>query len=564
MAQAGVAAERRPVPDRVPRWLEWTIFLLLLGGASGLLADLGRGTTFFYDEWNFVLHARRSIWSVVLLPHNGHPSMVPTLLYRALFVTVGLRAYWPYRLLAVGLLAATSVLVFVALRTRVGFVLAGVGALAVPLAGRAWEDLLWPFQMSFVLSMLGGLAALVLLERDRRSADALAALAALVGLASSGLGLAWAAAVAVDLLWSGRWRRLWVVALPSIPMALWYLRDDAHLAKLVFLRAAPAFFVHAAVGDVANLIDIPRAAARLAVVAGSLAAFAALLRGGRGVGRLAAALAGLATFWTLTLVARGPGVLDPSRYLLPDLVFLVLGLGELAVLATLVPSRARPVVSGAAALASAAAFAYGIVGSLPALQDGARSLRAISRIDEAALGAVQMTAGALPPGFRPEPHLMPQVLTGPYLAVAERLGSPALAPAAIAEVPALATVASSVFQVVLADAARPWRSPHARRWRCEQERFGAGLDLALAPGQPLGLRAGGGALALWLEPVGSIPTGVPGLVLPAHGGLLLPRGADWGPAPTDATLGRWAVRWTLWGRGVDPRAGTGLACRPSP
>ena len=80
---------------------------VLVFGAAALCAvlwllDLGRGLTFFLDEWDFIEYTGNpGYWHTVLQPHNGHPSMVPFSLYDLLLHTVGLRHYWPYQLILV-------------------------------------------------------------------------------------------------------------------------------------------------------------------------------------------------------------------------------------------------------------------------------------------------------------------------------------------------------------------------------------------------------------------------------------------------------------------------------
>ena len=51
---------------------------------------LGRGLTFFYDEWDFVDNRSRSFLSFDLSSHNGHPVVIPYAVYRAAFALIGL------------------------------------------------------------------------------------------------------------------------------------------------------------------------------------------------------------------------------------------------------------------------------------------------------------------------------------------------------------------------------------------------------------------------------------------------------------------------------------------
>ena len=72
----------------------WTVIALI---GAVVIDHLGRGLTFFFDEWDFVI-GRRAGWSDALWqPHNGHLSVLPVLAYRAMFALVGLEHYRAYR-----------------------------------------------------------------------------------------------------------------------------------------------------------------------------------------------------------------------------------------------------------------------------------------------------------------------------------------------------------------------------------------------------------------------------------------------------------------------------------
>src|SRR5262245_56489806 len=74
---------------------------LVLGAALYYVA--GRGLSFFFDEWTFILQRQPNSADAFLAGHNGHLSLVPVLVYKALWSTVGLRHYGPYRLVDVAL-----------------------------------------------------------------------------------------------------------------------------------------------------------------------------------------------------------------------------------------------------------------------------------------------------------------------------------------------------------------------------------------------------------------------------------------------------------------------------
>src|SRR5687767_571505 len=81
----------RPWVDR----LSTVGFLVAAAAAAALLLHLGRGLTFFYDEWDWVFSRRTGAATAFLENHNGHLHAVPIVVYRLLFATVGLETYLP-------------------------------------------------------------------------------------------------------------------------------------------------------------------------------------------------------------------------------------------------------------------------------------------------------------------------------------------------------------------------------------------------------------------------------------------------------------------------------------
>ena len=96
----------------------------------------GRGLTFFYDEWAWVMRRRGWSTGVFLEPHNEHLSLLPVTVFKLLFVTVGLSHYGVYRVVGLLFHLTCVTLVFLLVRRRVGDWL-GV-ALASPCSSSEW------------------------------------------------------------------------------------------------------------------------------------------------------------------------------------------------------------------------------------------------------------------------------------------------------------------------------------------------------------------------------------------------------------------------------------------
>ena len=213
--RAGAAIEHRAT----------AVFIGLAVLASLVILWLGRGLTFFSDEWAFI--ERRSLGDPAtwFAPHNEHWATLPVIVYRALFETVGLGSYFPYLLLVVALHVVVAALVFRLVRRRAGAVIALASSAVVLFFGAGFENLFWGFQIGFLGAMVAGLGAFEVLDGPPggRRAGGVAALL-LVAVATQGVGLFFVVGVTVEMLLRAEWRR-WIVALlvPVGAYGAWYV-----------------------------------------------------------------------------------------------------------------------------------------------------------------------------------------------------------------------------------------------------------------------------------------------------------------------------------------------------
>ncbi len=198
-------------------------FLIAAGAAFTLW--LGRGLTFFSDEWAFIEQRSLADPASWMPPHNEHWSTIPVILYRALVETVGLTTYLPYLALVAALHGLVVWLLYRQVRRVAGPVTGVAVAGVAAFLGSGFENLFWGFQIGFVGATAAGLAALELLDgapRARRAAAIVALL--LVGLMSTAVGVVFLVAVNFEMLVRRRWRRwLPIVALPVSIYGGWFL-----------------------------------------------------------------------------------------------------------------------------------------------------------------------------------------------------------------------------------------------------------------------------------------------------------------------------------------------------
>jgi len=413
----------------------------LLVVAAAFLWHETRGTTLWFDEWQWALYRRENDVGTFLEPHNEHLSLVPLAIYRLLFATAGLTDYAPYRALVIGGHLACVVLVFVYARRRVGSLAALLPAVVLLFLGPGWQNILWPFQIGWLISLGAGIGALLMLDRADRLGDAAACALLALSIASSGLGIPIAAGVAVELLWARRGlRSAWIVGAPLAAYALWWLVYQESEFIRHNLVVAPGFAADSAAATLSALVGLTGPTLDeqgetlgwgrpLAVLAAGILIWrvAAL---GPVPARALALLVILLSFWLLTGLRRaGISTPEEGRYLYVGALFVLL-------LAVELTRGVAPPRWAAALLACVAALA--VLANLGDLRDGGRFLRSQAPAARADLGALELARPLLEPGFVASgfPGYPLIILrAGPYFAAAASWGSPAASAAELASAP---------------------------------------------------------------------------------------------------------------------------------
>jgi hypothetical protein len=184
---------------------------------------------FFFDEWAFIESRRPWQLDLILLPHNEHWSTLPILLWKILFIAVGLRSHVPYEAAALVAHVAAVLLLFALIRRRSGDVPAFGAALMLLVLGSGADDIVWAFQVAWAGSVAFGLAAMLMLDGDPPFPSRLVPVSAalLCSLMCSSVGLAFLVAVGAELLADRRRRRfLLALVIPSAAFVVWFLALD--------------------------------------------------------------------------------------------------------------------------------------------------------------------------------------------------------------------------------------------------------------------------------------------------------------------------------------------------
>ena len=192
--------------------------------SAGLLISWQSHQIFWRDEWLFLLHRRDWNIDTFFTPFAEQFLALPILAYKSLQELFGMESSLPYQLLAIATFEVSVIAVFAYLARRTTPWLALAGCLPILFLGIAWDDLLFPFQISFFASVAFGFGALLALDREDRLGDVAATLLLIGSLLGSAVGIPFVAAATVRLgITRERFRRAFVVAVPTLLWLLWFL-----------------------------------------------------------------------------------------------------------------------------------------------------------------------------------------------------------------------------------------------------------------------------------------------------------------------------------------------------
>lgn len=373
----------------------------------------GRRLGFFVDEWSFVLGRRTGGIDDYLRPHFEHIIVATAFIYKALFATVGLSHFWPYRLVLAVAYVLTATMVYILAGRRVGPWAAVAAGALVLFAGRAHENMTWAFEIQFVGSVLFGLIALWAIQDDSdRRRVALAAVALVIGTLFSSLGLPFVAGVAAELAFRRRWKLLWVPAVTLVMYGAWYLGYGIHAHST---RAGPVDAVwwglRCAVAGLAGVFGLPQGFG-WPLLAG-FAGFVAWRLPKTGVTPrfIALAVTGV-VYWLLVGMGRADAVPflapDSSRYLYVGIVVYILITCELLVGLEI----KRPAL--VATLTVVLVAVSGALGFADMTRD-ANQRRDVVAKTYAEFSTVELEAAVAPRAYVPDGYLAPEVNTHLYL-----------------------------------------------------------------------------------------------------------------------------------------------------
>lgn len=440
-----------------PATLLFAASVLVSGGF--LLHWLSR-LTFWRDEWALLLDRREWSLDVLLDPFVEQLLAIPILLYKVLVGLFGIDSPVPFQIPSTLMFLLSVVLLFVYVRRRVGGWLALAMALPILFLGPAWDDLLFPFQVSFFGSTACGLGALLALDRGDRAGRLLATILLATSLFFSHVGIPFVAAIALEIaLGRDRFRRAYIVAAPTALWALWYLgwgHEATNFVSLHNLTTLGGYVPDGYASSLSSYVGLagPRDDTAitpldwgrpLLVIAVGLAALRLYRLGATGLRpRLFTVIAIPTVFWSLTgLNASFFGEATSGRYQYLGVIGLALIAAELA-RGLRVP---RPGLLLAGAISVAAALA-----NFSTLENTAAGLAGIGQQQRAGLGALELVRDEVAPDFvltveNSGVDYLGIVTAAKYFSAIAEYGSPAYTPAELVDAPEIGQIAADMVLV---------------------------------------------------------------------------------------------------------------------
>lgn len=441
-------ASQTSAPDRRVATATLVALAWAVAISGGLLLYWGSKLTFFLDDWEFLVYRRGFSAHTILEPHGENIVAGPMLVYKLLLAVFGMGSSFPWVVVLVGSFLATGVLLFIYLRRRVGQLAALAAAVVFLFLGAGWEDLLWPFQINYLVALAAGLGALVAWDRDDRRGEVITCVLLVVATLFSSLGLPFLACFLVlILLREDRWQRIWVVAVPAVLFAIWWL-GWGHNAESAFSIAnvakSPIYVLNGFAASVAAVFGL--ATGTPENVTGGLEWGRPLLVAFVVLGLFRIYKIGVSRqFWGIFTLGLSFWVLDAfnaeagrspvsSRYALIGGIFVLLLAGELLRGLSLPrkPATWALALIGVAVVASLASNIY-------FLRQAYVSYRQISVLEKSSLGAVELARGHVSPGFVLSEEVTGtgyvNIETGAFFAARDEWGSPGYDEAELAEAP---------------------------------------------------------------------------------------------------------------------------------
>jgi hypothetical protein len=445
---------------RRPDWRLLIALVIALLGTWRILF-LGRDTTFFFDEWSFLLERMSVSIDNILRDHNGHLSAAPVVIYQTLVRIFGVNSYLPYRSLVAAFHFVIVIQIYVLLRRHVSSLVLLPGISVVAFMGAGWQNWLWAFQIGMLGSLIFGLAAASVLLREGTPRNQILVVSCVgCSLLFSGVGLSIAAATGLAIL-IRRWRiSLAGLAAVGVLYGFWFLWFGQSEGQRGNLSKTPRFVFDSVASAIAGYGAWPLSVGGL--LGGFILSMLVVTAKRRELPVGLAMLIVAAFFgWILTGISR-VHLVEPwaSRYVYNGVV-LTLPLAVFAI-SRVFQEKFRLL------LLTPLIGVFALYSSWDDADRASLEFRDRSLIVRAELTAVELSNGNHAVDYQPDPQRAPQITVGPYLDFASHFGSPAYPRDQIRDLPEFARLEMDrVFREAMRMSPGPM-DPISDGWQCRE------------------------------------------------------------------------------------------------
>ncbi|MFM8857753.1 MAG: hypothetical protein ACKOI2_11245 [Actinomycetota bacterium] len=217
--------------------------------ALWMIADNATGLTFFFDDWDFLLHREISI-DGLLLPHNGHLSTLPVIVYVFLREIFGTDSYVPFQVVGITVHTVTCVIAAGMVYRRAPF-LAVTLLPVLLLLGSGWQNILWPFQTGMIGALLFGLLAIDEASRDHPRNRSIVWVS--LSLLCAGGGVAVAGVVTLSFVMRRQWQLVKLMLPVLFLYGLWFSVYGESQSQPGNLSRTPRYVLDSAVWSSAGI-----------------------------------------------------------------------------------------------------------------------------------------------------------------------------------------------------------------------------------------------------------------------------------------------------------------------
>ena len=375
--------------------------------------------TFQYDEWNFVMNRWQFNPDTFLQPHNSHFSIFPATIFWILLQIAGLSHYGVYQLAGYFAHIFVASVLAILVAQKLGKIAAIALGASILFLGAGVENILWPFQIGAMLSLVGYLLAIYFLESSLPKRNILALMALLLSIGSAGFGIAAIVAITIEMVIAKQLlKNWWLPVVPTVAWLTWYLKYGTSDAQTENLSVSLRYINESFAGSLSGFFNLSLGWGFIFEILFILIVLYLVFIKRLFTPRLAGLCVLLFVNWFFTAFSRAQyWAPNSSRYLYFSIPIIILVCAEVS------RSFPRPQLNVAVVILSI----WSITAGWSHIEFHASWLRGWSSDVRAELSVLESRRHFVERDYRPDPIRAPDIITGKYFAAIRALNSsPAL------------------------------------------------------------------------------------------------------------------------------------------